>query len=309
MKLNKIAAIALAALAFTACSDDDKFNTAADVTVEMGETEVRFAEDQASNTTFFTIPVVLNGEANGEVAITLDVAPFGESQAIEDTHYVITTKHLVIPEGVNKVNVEFYPKGDNVINDDRQFTIKIATADGAQIGTNSTCTVTLVDNEGMIPRAYEEIQGEWNATSNSVFSGSVTGTVEIVGVAEDEEGYQSTLYLMNWPDEGCVVEGKLGVDGATGAASFTFPTGQTVLAGNFKFSDGTSAYCEGKLVFTNGSTGYYSTVDNVIGECDVECKNMTFSFAGYGGLGILLYQDGKTPIGWYEAFNKIVLER
>ena len=63
MKLNKIFAIALAALTLTACSDDDDnnflggVNSAKGVTVEMGNSQFTAQESEE----FFYVPVAVRG--------------------------------------------------------------------------------------------------------------------------------------------------------------------------------------------------------------------------------------------------------
>ncbi len=307
MKLNKLAALAIVALAMTACSDDNDYNTASDVSVEFESPVLKFSEDQASNTTFYNIPVIVNGEANGPITLTVDVTP-GETAAVEDTHYVITSKNLVIPEGVTEVNIEFYPIGDNEINDDRTFNVSINQANGAIIGENAVCEVILVDNEGMIPRAYEAVQGTYLCTINSHFDGELTYEVEITGVEEGEEGYLSTLYATNMPAEQCVMEGKILVDAAAGIPMINFDFNQCVIAGNFNTSAG-PAYLEGWPTYTNGSTGYYGTgKGSMIAYGNEDYSAFEMDFQGYPGVGVLLLKGG-APFSWWESLTSMTLER
>ena len=120
MKINKFLAYALAAVAMTACSDNDSFNSASDVTVSMGEATINAPEDFTG--TYCYVPVKLSGKANGPVKVTVDVIE-GENAAIETAHDFITSKSVVIPEGESEVFVEFYPTCDTDINDAREFTM------------------------------------------------------------------------------------------------------------------------------------------------------------------------------------------
>lgn len=62
MKYTKIFALTLGLLSLTACSDKDDFNTAQNVTVEMGVSELSVNENGGR----ITVPVKLSGEANGD---------------------------------------------------------------------------------------------------------------------------------------------------------------------------------------------------------------------------------------------------
>lgn len=97
MKLNKIFAIALAALTLTACSDDDDINTA-NVTVNMQKTEIEVSEDFSTGT-YYYVPVEVTGESNGPVRVTVKVEGVGSTPATEGDDYVITSKTIVIPQG------------------------------------------------------------------------------------------------------------------------------------------------------------------------------------------------------------------
>lgn len=307
MKLNKIAALALMALAMTACSDDNDLNTSSDVSVEFEAPVLKFSEDQASNTSFYYIPVVVNGEANGPISLTVEVTP-GETAAVENTHYVVTSKNLVIPEGVTEVNIEFYPVGDNEINDDRSFNVSISQLNGAILGQNAVCEVILVDNEGMIPRAYEAVQGTYMCTINSYWDGEISFEVDITGVEEGEEGYLSTLYATNMPAKDCDMVGKILVDAAKGIPMINFDFNQCVIKGNFNTQNGVM-YLEGWPTYTNGSTGYYGTGQgSMIAIGNEDYSAFEFDFLGYAGIGVLLLNNG-SPYSWYESLTSMSLER
>ncbi len=173
MKLNKIFAIALAALTMTACSDDDdNFNTA-DVTVSMLQTEMAVAEDFSTGV-YYNIPVVLSGETNGPVTVTVEVEGIGTSPAVENENYVITSKTIVIPAGETKGAIEFHPSSNDDINDDREFTVTIVSAKGAKISGNTTTLVRLIDEDHLLPEALSKLVGTWQSTTTR---GSYTCTI------------------------------------------------------------------------------------------------------------------------------------
>ncbi len=194
MKINKFLACAMAAVAMTACSDNDGFNTASDVTVSMGQATLNAPEDYTGDNSFCYVPVKLSGKANGPVKVTVDVTE-GTVAAIETAHYFITSKTVVIPEGETEVNVEFYPTGDTDINDDREFTMFIADVEGATVEGLDRTVITMLDDDHYLPEAYAKIQGTYNFTAFSSNGSPVSQTWTITGVQEGEDGYLSKLTI------------------------------------------------------------------------------------------------------------------
>lgn len=72
MKLNKIFAIALAALTLTACSDDDDVNSAA-CTVSMQEQTINASEDMVADI-YYYVPIQVTGDSNGPIRVTVEVS-------------------------------------------------------------------------------------------------------------------------------------------------------------------------------------------------------------------------------------------
>lgn len=224
MKFNKIYAIALAALTLTACSDDDDngLNSTSGVTVQMQQSTMSVSEDMQQGV-YYKVPIVVTGEANGPVEVTVEVQGTGTAPATEDEHYVITDKTITIDADTQIGYVEFYPKGDDVINDDRQFIVTITGAKGATVGTESTCIVTLIDNEGMIPRAYEAVQGTYQ------LQGSRPQTLTISGFGEGEPGNLTTLEVSGWLGYSWVVAtGSFSFDAANMQGALSLELGQTI---------------------------------------------------------------------------------
>jgi hypothetical protein len=165
MKLNKIFAAALAILTMTACDDDDPVNTA-DVTVNMQQTQMSIAEDFSTGV-YYYVPVVLSGETNGPVTVTIAVEGTGANPAVEDRDYMVTSKTIVIPAGETQGSFEFHPSSNDDINDDRQFIFTIVSATGAKIGNNTSTLVTLLDEDHLLPEALSKLVGTWQSTSAS----------------------------------------------------------------------------------------------------------------------------------------------
>jgi len=197
MKLNKIYAIALAALTLTACSDDDdtSYNTASDVTVSMEEATMSVPED---NSGIIKVPVVVSGKANGTIKVTVEVQGVGSNPAKADEHYILTSDYIYIPDDQTEGNIEFHATGDDEINENREFSIKIVNVEGAKIGTQTTTTITLKDDDHLIPEAYSATVGDWIMSCNrGQYPVTVTGypegnpkygkEVNIVGIGGDPD--------------------------------------------------------------------------------------------------------------------------
>ncbi len=172
MKLNKIFAIALAALSLTACSDDDSdYNTASGVTVEMAQATFDIEE----NVDMFYIPFNVTGDANGMINVTVEVkeGPANPNDtnhptipALKDEDYIITSYSINVPAGEHVGKIEVRNNWEQgVINDDRVFTVTIIGAEGATIGSQKSTVVTLVN----VDDAYTMMLGTWKFKAESAF--------------------------------------------------------------------------------------------------------------------------------------------
>ena len=172
---------------FGACSsDDDSWNSAADVTVSMKNPTMVIKENMGLT----NVPIEVKGKTNGNVYVTLAVKEVGKKPAKEDVHYYITDKTISISDSIGYVEVE--PVDDDEINDDRTFEITIVEAKGAKIG-NATTQVSLKDNDSQI---YEKLQGKWKLTGVSRQGAPMESVVKIIGASDEKDGdYNHTLYL------------------------------------------------------------------------------------------------------------------
>ena len=172
---------------FGACSsDDDSWNSAADVTVSMKNPTMVIKENMGLT----NVPIEVKGKTNGNVYVTLAVKEVGSNPAKEDVHYYITDKTISISDSIGYVEVE--PVDNDEINADRTFEITIVEAKGAKIG-NATTQVSLKDNDSQI---YEKLQGKWKLTGVSRQGAPMESVVKIIGASDEEDGdYNNTLYL------------------------------------------------------------------------------------------------------------------
>lgn len=187
MKLNKIFAFLLGAVLFTACSDDDESWNNGSATVSMGSTEYSFKENKG----IVNIPIVVTGEQNGPIRVTVEVAETGSNPAMDDVHYYITSKTIVIPADSQSGNIEMITVDDDDINEERTFTMTIKSVEGATIGSNSSAIIALKDNDSAF---YEKLQGKWRMSALDAGE-EATWDITILGYDEGEAGYDEILYM------------------------------------------------------------------------------------------------------------------
>lgn len=190
MKLKNIFISLLAATALVACSDDDASWNSGAATVEMGQSEISLRE----NAGLFNVPIVVSGEQNDYIRVTVEVAETGTNPAMEDVHYYVTSKSIVIPADATSGNIEISTVNDNDINDARTFTVTIVSAEGAQIGQQAATTVELRDEDSDF---YEKLKGNWTITGINANDGTspISWQGTITGANEGEDGYGEVLYL------------------------------------------------------------------------------------------------------------------
>lgn len=186
MKLKNIFISLLAATALVACSDDESWNSGA-ATVEMGQPTVSVRE----NAGLFNVPITVTGEQNDYIRVTVEVAETGSTPAMEDVHYYVTSKSIVIPADATSGNIEISAVNDNDINDTRTFTVTIVSAEGATIGSQSSTTVELRDEDSDF---YERLKGNWTMSMDMGGGQMQTFSVTVSGPAEGEDGYGEVLY-------------------------------------------------------------------------------------------------------------------
>lgn len=193
MKYIKLFMLLVAMSAFVACSDDDNDVNTLESTVGFASTEVTVNEAVSGG--YAQIPINVDGRRNGPVKVTITTAPAGENPAIEGEHYIITDKTLNLNADTLKsgiINVEVKVIDDTEINPNRQFTLTIASAEGAQVTTQQV-TVTLKDNDGNF---YEAFAGKWTLTALSLTSGAqISKSVTISAAEEGSADYEKYLTL------------------------------------------------------------------------------------------------------------------
>lgn len=286
MKYIKLLMLLAVVTFFGACSsDDDSWNSAADVTVSMKNPTMVIKENMGLT----NVPIEVKGKTNGNVYVTLAVKEVGKKPAKEDVHYYITDKTISISDSIGYVEVE--PVDDDEINDDRTFEITIVEAKGAKIG-NATTQVSLKDNDSQI---YEKLQGKWKLTGVSRQGAPMESVVKIIGASDEKDGdYNHTLYLTG-----------MAVSSSSARLSFNAKDGYVAFdnLGKYNFIEGYDFTKDlgimGNIVLNNLSNGSLTTTP-IKGTWSEDCKEIVFDQDQvlFGGI----YTTGGTFTG-YEFFS------
>lgn len=288
MKLNKLLAIAIAALTFTGCSNDDntEYNTASDVTVSMEDATIEVPED---NSGMINVPVKVTGKANGMIKVTVELQKYGSNPADADVHYIATTNYVYIPEGQNVGNIEFHATGDEVVNENRQFAVKIVNVEGAKIGSETTTVVTLVDDDHLIPGALNKLEGYW---ISSVTQGRYLLKLEALPESDPKHNKQIKISGFGGdPDLSFLCNFKINAINGRISLSVTCPQ---LMQPNVDFGDGDVF----DLVVIPIINGYIEMEGTINATSDVDVTTFRFD----GGLAAAAYTPGELSSDSYQGY-------
>ncbi len=314
MKINKLAYAfcAVLTLGLVSCSNDNEWdedaNTSSATTVEFADAELSIKENKG----IAKIPVVCTGEQNGRVSITVKCEPIAATaeteSAIEDTHYIVTSKTINIGSDSQEAFVEINTIDDTEINANRMFKVTITEVNGAKLGTTSTCVVTLKDNDSAF---YEKLQGKWTMRVLDYWPEDpdnpyVEWDVKIVGYDEGEPGYNEVLYIIGINGVN-YAEAELDYyyDMDTNIGYVEIPYG-SFCAEQLNFG-GSYGYCDIYIYGVNG--GKVLQTGGLKGNWNSEFNKITFPDTTTRLHGFLRKADGtQTTASWF-GFSDISLER
>lgn len=191
MKYFKSFMLLAAMSLFVACSsDDESYNSNEGVTAGFATDSLIMKE----NSGIFNIPIVIEGQRNGEINLTVQVLPTdGSNQAVEDQHFLITTKNLRLPQDTTAtsiLNVQIKTIDDQEINENREFKLKITSLNGAKLQKDEI-VVVLRDNDAAF---YEKFFGKWTIKFTDYDGVEQSKTVNISGPTDEEDpDYDKTL--------------------------------------------------------------------------------------------------------------------
>lgn len=289
----------LAATMATACSDDDNDWNSSDVTVNMLQEVVTVKENKG----IFNVPVVVEGEMNGDVEVTVEVAESSSNPAMDDVHYYVTSKTIIVPAESGNANIEISTVDNDEINEPREFTITIVKAKGATVGDPATTTVIVKDNDAAF---YEKLMGKWTLSTADGYS----WPVEIVGYEEGEEGYDKVLYIVgmmgyNWT----TLELSYHYDVATQKGYLEIPYGTLFAEGvNFTGLGLMNVYACGAVISPSGQIQGYVFDGSTLGEWDADFKNITFTQSDII-FAVVVDPASNAIMGYWNYFPGISLSR
>lgn len=184
---------ALGALFVASCSNDDDKVNSKEATLGF-KSETMVIKESAGRV---QIPVAIEGYRDGNVSFEVVAEGTGNNPAKEGVNFRITDNTLSLlakNDTTNSavINVEFETIDDSEINDAREVTLTIKSAQGAKIKTsNSKIVITLRDNDAAF---YEKFFGKWTLTAKDEEDNPVVKTVVISGaIDEDDPNYDKIL--------------------------------------------------------------------------------------------------------------------
>lgn len=303
MKLNKIFAICLAALTVTACSDDDDkhdLNTAEGVTVHMEESVIEVME----NNGLFDVPVVVDGNANGYVEVTVKVSDGTtmneeEEPAINDAHFYVTSTHLYINNETKVGNIEIRPVDFRLPQKTRSFTVSIESVKGATVSGNATTTVKILD-KGTSPAFAQLLQGEWiiSYMSTNDETGELDTPLADRGKATVTDAQKMEFVISPFTGNGFQLPLVYEYDDEIGYGDIAIRLGE-VIGGPFNFTGLGPCYIIMRDNDTNSDTG------TVTGQWNSKYNAVKFGTKVFAA-GVYTV-DGLKYQGYYDLFTNMVL--
>ena len=260
MKLYKLSAFVLATAIFASCSEEELSWNSSAATVSMEQAELVYKENKG----MVNVPIVVDGELNGPVEVTVEVAEVGENPAMEDVHYIVTSKTVLIPADATSGKIEFKTVDDADINEARTFVINIKSVNGATVGETASTTVTLKDKDSQF---YQKLQGRWKMTSSAG-----TWNINIIGAEEGEEGYNEVFQ----------VTGIMGYDWTSMTMFYSYDvatkTGYVYIPFGYIFAEGVNFGLGGTQDVATGTVvdGYINFDGGILGTWNEDFTEITF---------------------------------
>ena len=286
MKLYKLSAFVLATAIFASCSEEELSWNSSAATVSMEQAELVYKENKG----MVNVPIVVDGELNGPVEVTVEVAEVGENPAMEDVHYIVTSKTVLIPADATSGKIEFKTVDDADINEARTFVINIKSVNGATVGETASTTVTLKDNDSQF---YEKLQGRWKMTSSAG-----TWNINIIGAEEGEEGYNEVFQ----------VTGIMGYDWTSMTMFYNYDvatkTGYVYIPFGYIFAQGVNFGLGGTQDVATGTVvdGYINFDGGLVGTWNEDFTEITFE-ENKIMYGFLLDNGQPNGYTWFNCLN------
>ena len=181
MKIFKLTygLVAATMLTLASCNNDlPEFNDA-DAFVAIQQTSASGAETSGK----LEIPVMLTSLAGLQGSVDFVITPDSAKGAVEGTHFTIAneSRTLTFTKDEPVQNIVINIIDNDKFDGDVMFTIELTNVQGAKLGANKKCVVTLEDDEH--PLAF--ILGSFTGKSESGFGGELDWTLTIEKDAEN----------------------------------------------------------------------------------------------------------------------------
>lgn len=302
MKQLKYLAMAALMVGFAACSDDDETMNSASATVEFESAAVTYNENYG----IVQVPLQVTGELNGSIRATFSVEPL--QGAVENEHYVVTTNQILIPsslDGTFACELHLLDDGVNE-NDDRAVRITLESVEGATVGTNASCTVTIADVD-KIP--YYKLLGDYVLTAIDAINGtevSFNVTLSDGETTADKQANSERRYVAIGFD------GIFGITGETweieynkAAESVSIVPADMYITADMGLSDGTNTLTA--AIIPMDFTGAYANYLN--GTWNETFDTITFDpNGGLVGVG-LFFAETEEYYGAQSAYGNVVMTK
>ena len=270
MKLNiKYLSFLLAgAVALASCDKnepnvfDDK-----DAFVAFDVVTASYEEDSVS----FKVPVTLASVKGLEETVKFEIVTPEEKGAVEGVNYkLVTTSGVLIFDAENRTQyIEFMSIPDSVYTGDLKFTVKLLPSETLPVGSESECTVNIVD----IDHPLTFMLGAYTATGVNYWDGPCTWSMTLYKDADDvhKVWIENLFQLDSWAAPDTRFYGVVSDDNTT----LNIPFGQT---SEYLYSNGKPI----TLLGFDGEGGYDTgSVDvNIV----VEGSNVTLDFGTEWGV-------------------------
>lgn len=305
MKLFKILTAALCIFTLAACSssDDDKkfgWNTKEGVTVSMEDPVIETIE----NIGLFRIPVQISGNPNGYIKVKFAFTETGDTPAMDDVHYIVTTKELIVNPEDSEVYIEVNTVDNNEDNEPRTFNITIESVEYATIGALAQTEVIIKDKG-----PYSKLAGTWTMAYLDGQGTEVSGEVKIVCTDPNEKivlvtglgdmvlgssSYDTSLrFNFNW-------------DEVSEHGDVSIPLGYTMVTNVGFRVDGEATPCDLRNILVNGQSPV--TYGEIEGTCNANYSSITFPEGAGFYIGVFITETGEF-IGTFDAMSDITLTR
>lgn len=229
-------------------------------------------------TTALKIPVVVEGAHEGTVKVHIQ---YVEANGLkDDENVIITSRDLLIPAGVSEVQLETrLSVANDEVENGRALTFEIVSVEGANLGSNSTCTVNL--------RESTPIEGTYAVTGINPFDGVVGGGLTCTLLLSETNPNQLELNF----GYGATIPVTMEPGDAEGDYNLYIAGGNN--AGNYQGYDLTFCYA-----ILQGQNLNYNSTQDMAAYFENATQTITIlPTQAYVGVGICAFEAG-----WLDAF-------